>query len=100
MEEPLENTKMHQEDLSHTRLSAGFGLEPDKTTLFSGYVSNPFPIYVAAGVLFFSSVNYLTRYTVPTAATKTFQSRWKWRNVLTSFIHSFITGVSVFSKTL
>lgn len=56
-------------------------------------VQNFFPVYVLVGILFFSFVNFLTRYSVPDTATRTFQSRWKWRNVLTSFIHSFITGI-------
>jgi hypothetical protein len=62
----------------------------DKTVLTS---SNPFPVYIASGVLFFVAVNYLTRFAVPDGVAKNTQSRWKWRNVLTSFIHSFITGV-------
>ena len=53
---------------------------------------NPFPVYIASGVVFFVVVNYLTRFAVPENVSKNIQSRWKWRNVLTSFIHSFITG--------
>ena len=77
-------------------------LSGDKVTLVAANMSsiadvtashNPFPIFVASGVLFFVAVNYLTRFAVPENVAKNCQSRWKWRNVLTSFIHSFITGV-------
>ena len=48
---------------------------------------------IGIGFLTFSLVNYVTRYVVPVVACQTPQQRWKWRNVATSFVHSFITGV-------
>ncbi len=43
-------------------------------------------------------MNYLTRYSIPKAVSETKRTnpgevKWKWRNVLTSFIHSTITGI-------
>ena len=51
--------------------------------------------------LFFAFVNYATKWTVPlnvhlsnNAKWKDPQEvKWKWRNILTSFIHSSITGL-------
>ena len=48
---------------------------------------------ISIGFITFSLVNYLTKFIVPVIACQTPQQRWKWRNVATSFIHSFITGV-------
>jgi len=50
-------------------------------------------LVVVLGVLVFSFTNYLTRFIVPASACKTVQQKWKWKNVATSLIHSFITGV-------
>ncbi len=70
----------------------------DKT--YSKYIStdgNPCPIYILSGLIFFTLVNYSTRWSLPSAVVHTkrrdpMEVRWKWRNVLTSFIHSSITG--------
>jgi len=48
---------------------------------------------IAIGFTLFSCVNYLTKYMLPSSATKTYQQKWKWRNVATSLVHSFITGI-------
>jgi len=50
-------------------------------------------VMIAIGFTLFSTVNYLTKFIIPVSATKTYQQKWKWRNVATSFVHSFITGV-------
>lgn len=59
---------------------------------------NPCISYILLGLGFFSMVNYLTRYSLPKAVIETkrrnpTEVKWKWRNVLTSFIHSSITGI-------
>ena len=60
--------------------------------------NNPFVGYITTGLLFFTLVNYCTRWTIPKAVKETKRQnpqevKWKWRNVLTSFLHSSITGV-------
>lgn len=50
-------------------------------------------LVITLGFSVFSFTNYLTRYIIPESACRTTQQRWKWRNVATSFIHSFITGI-------
>jgi hypothetical protein len=50
-------------------------------------------IMVGVGFTVVSITNYLTRFLIPKSATKTQQQKWKWRNVATSFVHSFITGI-------
>ena len=57
------------------------------------HVFNPYWGYVAGGFAFFTAVSTLTRYTVPECAEGNPRTAWKWRNILTSFIHSTITGV-------
>lgn len=59
---------------------------------------NPCVGYITSGLVFFILVNYCTRWTIPKAVRETKRQdpqevKWKWRNVLTSFIHSSITGV-------
>jgi len=59
---------------------------------------NPCLGYITSGLVFFILVNYCTRWTIPKAVRETKRQdpqevKWKWRNVLTSFIHSSITGV-------
>lgn len=59
---------------------------------------NPCVGYILSGLLFFTLINYATRWTLPMAVKETKrknpgEARWKWRNVLTSFIHSSITGI-------
>jgi len=48
---------------------------------------------IAAGFITFSLVNYITKFIIPSEACHNHQQRWKWRNVATSLVHSFITGV-------
>lgn len=50
-------------------------------------------LFIVVGFTVFSVTNYLTRFIVPASATKTKQQRWKWKNVATSLLHSFITGI-------
>lgn len=80
-----------KEDITDRLFEANQGAANDSINMVSND-TNAFPFYVASGIVFFAIVNYLTRFMVPETVTKNFQSRWKWRNVLTSFIHSFITG--------
>ena len=59
---------------------------------------NPCVGYILSGLFFFCCVNYATRWTLPMAVKQTARQnpqevKWKWRNVLTSFIHSTITGI-------
>ena len=71
-------------------------------TFFSKYITsdgiNPCPIYILSGLILFTLVNYATRWSIPRTVVETkrrnpVEVRWKWRNVLTSFIHSSITGI-------
>lgn len=55
--------------------------------------STNYQTYIALSVVSFSLVNFLTRYAIPTCATNTFRQSWKWRNVATSLVHSFVTGI-------
>ena len=80
-----------KDDITDRLFEANKGASNDSTNMVSSD-TNAFPFYVASGIVFFAIVNYLTRFMVPETVTKNFQSKWKWRNVLTSFIHSFITG--------
>ena len=48
---------------------------------------------ITIGFLTFTTVNYLTKYLVPSQASQTAQQKWKWRNVATSLVHSLITGL-------
>lgn len=55
-------------------------------------------LFVALGMCFFSWINFLTRWCIPNAVMhqtrrNAFEAQWKWKNVLTSFIHSSITGI-------
>ena len=50
-------------------------------------------VVVGSGMATFALVNSLTGWVVPDQATKTYQQRWKWRNVATSLVHSIITGI-------
>lgn len=50
-------------------------------------------LVVGGGMATFALVNYVTGWLVPDMANKTFQQRWKWRNVATSLVHSIITGI-------
>jgi len=52
-----------------------------------------YQIYIALSVVAFSLVNFLTRYALPACASNTFRQSWKWRNVATSLVHSFVTGI-------
>lgn len=59
---------------------------------------NPCIAYILSGLAFFTLVNYATRWSLPKTVRQTTRQdpkevRWKWRNVLTSFIHSTITGL-------
>lgn len=59
---------------------------------------NPCVGYILSGLFFFCCVNYATRWSLPMAVKQTARQnpqevKWKWRNVLTSFIHSTITGI-------
>lgn len=61
-------------------------------------MNNPCLGYILSGLCFFTLVNYATRWSLPTAVKETARQnpqevKWKWRNVLTSFIHSTITGI-------
>lgn len=58
---------------------------------------NPYFGYVA-GSFFFTCVNYATRAFTPSTLSRKrgeteFSAKWKWRNTLTSFIHSTLTGL-------
>ena len=60
--------------------------------------NNPCLGYILSGLVFFCGVNYATRWSLPAAVKQTARKnpqevKWKWRNVLTSFIHSSITGI-------
>jgi len=48
---------------------------------------------ITLGFVTFTTVNYLTKYLLPSQASQSVQQKWKWRNVATSFVHSLITGV-------
>ena len=50
-------------------------------------------LFILLGFVTFSGTNFLTRFLVPESAAKTFQQRWKWKNVATSLFHSIITGI-------
>jgi len=50
-------------------------------------------LLILLGMFTFSLTNYFTRFLVPDSATKSFQQKWKWRNVATSLLHSIITGI-------
>ena len=59
---------------------------------------NPCVGYILSGLIFFTLINFCTRWTIPQAVRETKRQnpqevRWKWRNVLSSFIHSTITGI-------
>ncbi|TRY63963.1 hypothetical protein TCAL_00313 [Tigriopus californicus] len=54
---------------------------------------NPFLAYVSAGFSFFLVVNIITKCFVPESVELAGpRSVWKWQNILTSFIHSGLTG--------
>lgn len=58
---------------------------------------NPYFGYVAGSFFLFTCVNYATRLFTPFKLSlkrgeSEFQAKWKWRNTLTSFIHSTLTG--------
>jgi hypothetical protein len=50
-------------------------------------------LVVLLGFVTFATTNFVARFVVPESASKTFQQRWKWKNVATSLIHSIITGI-------
>lgn len=59
---------------------------------------NPYFGYVAGGFFLFTCINFATRAFTPSTLSRKrgeseFQATWKWRNTLTSFIHSTLTGV-------
>lgn len=54
---------------------------------------NPYKAYIAGGFFAFVCVNYLTKFTVPQHMQHTLSSSWKWRNTLTSFLHSLTSGI-------
>lgn len=65
---------------------------------FVAVCDNPCVSYILSGLVFFTLVNFSTRWSVPQAVRETTRKdpdevRWKWRNVLTSFCHSSITGM-------
>jgi len=66
------------------------------------WIDNPCVGYILFSSLFFSFVNYFTRWCLPKVVQEPPRStntrnpqevKWKWRNILTSFIHSSITGM-------
>jgi len=65
------------------------------------WFNNPSVGYILFSSLFFAFVNYATKWTVPlnvllsnnTKRRDPQETKWKWRNILTSFIHSSITGL-------
>ena len=50
-----------------------------------------YPVVLCAAATF-ALVNTLAGHLTPTSASKSPQQRWKWRNVMTSLVHSIITG--------
>jgi len=59
---------------------------------------NPYFGYVAGGFFLFTCVNFATRALTPATLCQKrgeseFITKWKWRNTLTSFIHSTLTGL-------
>lgn len=74
-------------------MKASNGMEAaDLDPAVSSWLENN-KLVIVVGVAVFSITNYLTRLIVPASASNTFQQRWKWKNVATSLIHSFITGL-------
>ena len=67
--------------------------EPETATMVQKEDFCSYQTVITVGFLTFSLVNYLTKYIVPREACHTMQQQWKWRNVATSFVHSFITGL-------
>ena len=63
------------------------------------WIDNPCVGYILFSSIFFSLVNYCTRWSLPKVVQEPRSTRnpqevkWKWRNILTSFIHSSITGM-------
>jgi len=51
------------------------------------------PVWSAASVCFFAGTNVLLKQVTPSSAKSNHTQSWKWRNIATSFIHSFLTGV-------
>ena len=49
-----------------------------------------YSLVVAFGFLTLGTVNFLSQFKVPRSAK---EKKWKWRKVVTSFVHSFITGL-------
>jgi len=59
---------------------------------------NPYFGYVAGGFFLFTCINFATRALTPSTLCQKrgesdFITKWKWRNTLTSFLHSTLTGL-------
>ena len=55
---------------------------------------NAYKAYVSFGFFFFVVLNgFIRRYGVPLPDTASRQQRWKWCNILVSFVHSAMTGL-------
>ena len=82
----IEDTKWMTSDMA-----AGYG--------HLTWIDNPCVGYILFSSIFFSLVNYCTRWSLPKVVQEPKSTRnpqevkWKWRNILTSFIHSSITGM-------
>ena len=59
--------------------------------------SNPYLTVISASFGIFVVINFLTKLGIPSAVKNTKrnpqETRWKWRNILTSFVHSSIAGI-------
>merc|ERR1712063_47288 len=51
------------------------------------------PLWSTASICFFAGTNVLLKQVTPISARTNHTQSWKWRNIATSFIHSFLTGV-------
>jgi len=57
---------------------------------------NPYLAYISGGFFAFVCVNYLTNFSLPAnirGNNSNFIAKWKWKNTLTSFTHSLLTGI-------
>jgi len=51
------------------------------------------PLWSTASICFFAGTNVLLKQVTPSSAKNNVTQSWKWRNIATSFIHSFLTGI-------
>lgn len=71
---------------SGSDLVTSWNMSSVETTIYA-------PLWSTASICFFAGTNVLLKQVTPISARTNHTQSWKWRNIATSFIHSFLTGV-------